>query len=71
MKRIVDTKLVSVRESKEDFQIELNKMVEKLNKENLVFDIQFSTNTEDRVIEKRYVDVNVTVYNALITIYDK
>lgn len=70
MRRILDTKLVSVKEYREDFQIELNKVLDELKKENLVFDIQFSTNAEDRTVEKRYVDVNVTRYNAFITIYE-
>lgn len=70
MRRIVDTKLVSVKEYQEDFQIELNKVIDELKKENLVFDIQFSTNTEDRTVEKRYVEVNVTRYNAFIIIYE-
>ncbi|MGN4528564.1 hypothetical protein ACTFQL_28085 [Bacillus cereus group sp. MYBK44-1] len=70
MRRIVDTKLVSVKEYQEDFRIELNKVIDELKKENLVFDIQFSTNTEDRTVEKRYVEVNVTRYNAFITIYE-
>lgn len=69
VKYIEETELISVLEDNNEFQNELNKVIKRLREKKLKFDIQFSTNTENRVRENRRVDVDVTRYNALIIIY--